>query len=96
MLPADWINEISHAGSPEAWHNGDLAFFFPDGKYRNKWYQSGNADNTLYAMGIHGQYIYINPTRNIVITRLACQHLPVDESVEAAIIQAFDLIAERI
>jgi len=95
VLPPDWINDTFHNGNPDAWQNGEFSYIFPAGKYRNKWYQSGNADNVIYAMGIHGQYVYINPIRKIVATRLAAQHLPVDDPVEAAVIQAFDLIADR-
>ena len=96
MLPPEWISDTFHGGNRDAWQNGEFNYIFPAGKYRNKWYQCGNADNAIYAMGIHGQYVYINPARRIVATRLAAQHLAVDDPVEAAVTRAFDLIADRL
>ena len=95
VLSSRWISEILNGGSRDAWLKGDLAYVLPEGNYRNKWYQLGNQDNAVCAMGVHGQYLYINPKRNVVISRLACQPLPVDDPVEGALLKAMTNIAEQ-
>ena len=95
VLSPRWISEILHGGNRDAWLKGDLAYVLPDGNYRNKWYQLGNQDDAICAMGIHGQYLYINPKRNVVISRVACQPLPVDDPVESALLKAMSNIAEQ-
>ena len=95
VLSSRWISDILHGGNREAWLKGDLAYVLPEGNYRNKWYQLGNQDNAVCAMGIHGQYLYINPKRNVVISRVACQPLPVDDPVEGALLKAMTNIAEQ-
>ena len=95
ILSSRWVSEILHGGSRDAWLKGDLAYVLPNGNYRNKWYQLGNQDNAICAMGIHGQYLYINPKRNVIISRVACQPLPVDDPVEGALLKAMTDIAEQ-
>ena len=95
ILSTSWIEEIMHGGSSATWQSGDFAYIFPEGGYRNKWYQYGNADNAICAMGIHGQYLYINPTRNIVISRVASQPLPVNETIEPSVLKIMQDIAQH-
>ena len=47
-------------------------------------------------MGIHGQYLYINPTRDVVISKVASQPLPVDEEVEPTVLKVMDEIARQL
>jgi CubicO group peptidase (beta-lactamase class C family) len=96
VLSAHWIEEVLHGGNADAWQKGDFAYILPNGKYRNKWYQYGNDDNAICAMGIHGQYLYINPTRDVVISKVASQPLPVDEEVEPTVLKVMDEIARQL
>ena len=93
VLPAAWIEDLRHGGDREAWKRGELAYLFPRGNYRNQWYQLGDPDGAICAIGIHGQYLYVNPRRNVVICRFACQPLPLDAAVDAAILEAMNAIA---
>ena len=93
VLPAGWVTDTMRGGDREAWKRGEFVHIFPRGRYRNKWYQFGDADNALCAIGIHGQFLYVNPKRNVVICRVACQPLPVDEPVEAALLKSMTMIA---
>ena len=62
ILPEAWINEIIDSGGDrEAWKLGEFASLLPKRSYHNKWWQSGNSDQVIYALGTHGQYLYINP-----------------------------------
>lgn len=95
ILSDAWIRDTLENGNRQAWLKGDFSHIFPEGNYRNQWYCPGGADQSLFAMGIHGQYLYANPKRDLVIVRLASQALPVDEPVEQTIIHAMKAIATR-
>lgn len=93
VLSPAWITEITSGGNRDAWRTGDFAYIFPNGNYRNKWYQTGNPYNAICAIGIHGQYLYIDPLRNVVIARVASQAEPVNDPMESAIMQSMAMIA---
>ena len=45
----------------------------PRGRYRGKWYATGNERGAFCAIGIHGQWIYIDPTSEVTIVKLSSQ-----------------------
>jgi CubicO group peptidase (beta-lactamase class C family) len=98
IVPKSWIDDIKSNGSREAWKRGSLAQggFLPEGHYRSKWYAFDDADGCLAAIGIHGQWIYINPKREVVIARQSCQPVADDLGVDHQIIAAFKAIAEAV
>ena len=96
ILPEAWINEIIDSGGDrEAWKLGEFASLLPKGSYHNKWWQSGNSDQVIYVLGIHGQYLYINPLQNLVISCFSSRPTPLDMEVEMETISSFDVIASN-
>jgi CubicO group peptidase (beta-lactamase class C family) len=87
IVPETWIKDLWEGGNRDAWANGDQAHFFPDGSYRNYWYGTGKGE--LAAIGIHGQWIWIDPAASAVIVKLSHQALPVDADLDNAIIAMF-------
>ncbi len=94
VLPGWWVDDIFTAGDREAWTRGDLHRLFPDGKYRSKWYQTG--DGALAAIGIHGQWIYVNPEAETVIAVCSSQAEPVDDPLDHQRIASFAAVAEAL
>ena len=93
ILPAAWVDDIRHGGDPDPWCKGTLKIMFPDGGYRSKWYQTGNATGAFCAIGIHGQWIWVDPVTEVVIARTAAQPEPVDDPTDYALIAAYEAIA---
>jgi CubicO group peptidase (beta-lactamase class C family) len=93
VLTSRWIEDTMTNGDRQAWLRGNYAQRMPDGKYRNKWYQSGDQDGTLTARGIHGQQLYINPKRSTVIARFSSHPDPLNDAVTDACLGAFQKIA---
>ncbi len=96
VIPESWIDDCSQGGDREAWARGDSAKEFPDGRYRNKWYQTGNADQALLAIGIHSQWIYVNPKTEVTIVKLSSQDEPLRLDLDAVNLQAFDNISAAV
>lgn len=96
VVSENWIEDTCNNGSQSAWDKGNYKEKMPDGKYRNKWYQSGDADRTICARGIHGQLLYINPAREVVVARLSSHPDPLNDVTTVAMLQAFEKLAKEI
>jgi len=94
IVSENWIDDTSTQGSRSAWQKGEFSELLPNGCYRNQWYQVGDADKSLMALGIHGQWLYINPTAEIVIAKMASQPEPVDDRLDVQTLQVFTELYE--
>jgi CubicO group peptidase (beta-lactamase class C family) len=93
IVPENWIADLMRNGSQDAWQRGNMAYMLPDGRYRSKWYQTGNDHGAIFALGIHGQWIYVDPVSEVTVVRTASQPLPLEDEVDLAWIAMFDAIA---
>ena len=82
IIPENWIDDTLNQGNRDAWQKGDFSFLLPQGCYRNKWYQTGNQDKCFMAIGIHGQWLFINPATSVVIVKYSSQSEPVDDLLD--------------
>ncbi len=96
VIPAAWIDDCSQGGDREAWARGESSKEFPDGRYRNKWYQTGNEHQVMLAIGIHSQWIYINPVTEVTIVKLSSQDEPLRLDLDAINLQAFTNISNAV
>jgi CubicO group peptidase (beta-lactamase class C family) len=87
VIPASWINDLWAGGNHEVWASGDQPSILPHGNYRSCWYNS--ADGELAAIGIHGQWLWIDRTTNTVIAKVSSQELPVDDDIDRKTIALF-------
>lgn len=79
VLPEAWLTETWSGGDRAAWDRGDFRDFIKGGSYSNQWYSLGQPHDALAAIGIHGQYLFIDRPSATVIVKLGCQRLPQDE-----------------
>jgi len=77
-----WVRDTLEKGDRDAWKAGDFPHFFKDGSYRNKWYASGLPSGVFCTIGIHGQWLYVDPAAEVTIVRLSSQPIPVDDPVD--------------
>ena len=90
------MEDIRHNGNREAWGKGDMVELFPEGRYRSKWYQTGHISGAYCGIGIHGQWLWVDPQREVVIAKVSAQEEPVDDETDILLIRAFGAIAEAI
>ncbi len=93
VIPASWIDDCRTGGSHEAWRRGESAKEFPRGRYRNKWYNSGDEHGSMLAIGIHSQWIYIDPVAEVTVVKLSSQDEPLRLDLDSVNLQAFANIA---
>ncbi|MBC2772120.1 serine hydrolase [Rhizobium sp. AQ_MP] len=81
VIPEAWLTDMLTAGDHQAWVEGK-SNFFPNGRYRSQWYQSGEPDGAFCAIGIHGQWLYVDPTTETTIVKLSSQPNPLDDELK--------------
>lgn len=93
LIPQSWINDILKKGDKAAWARGDMEHFNPGGSYRSKWYILDDTREQFCAVGIHGQWIFIDRRAETVIVKVSSQPLPVDEAMDRTILAGLKAIA---
>ncbi len=96
ILPDWWVQDIRGGGDSEPWRKGEFYHMLPTGRYRSQWYQTGKASGAFCAIGIHGQWLWIDPQREVVIAKVSAQQEPVDDDTDLTLIRAFEAIAEAV
>ena len=80
VIPSAWIDDILHAGDPQAWERGSLAEEMPDVCYRSQWYRHG--DGAIFGLGVYGQCVYVDPSAELVAAKFSSQPSPLDLSFD--------------
>ena len=96
VVPAWWIDDIRRNGNAEAWSRGDLTKVFPNGNYRSKWYTIDRGETAFAAVGIHGQWIYIDPAHQTVIARVSSQPFPMDLDLDHMWLRGYRAIVTQL
>lgn len=80
IIPSALITDIIANGDRNAWKQGEFAASFGgrDMSYRSGWYVVHDEPKLLFAMGIHGQNLFIDSANRIVIAKLSSQGVPID------------------
>ncbi|GMG84876.1 serine hydrolase [Paralimibaculum aggregatum] len=96
VLPGWWLDDMATAGDRAAWARGDLRELFPAGRYRSKWYQTGLPSGALACLGIHGQWLWIDPEAEVVIAKCAHQDEPACDATDARLIAGLDALCNAL
>jgi CubicO group peptidase (beta-lactamase class C family) len=98
IIPEEWIEDTIARGSQDAWNRGDFVQYFPQRTmhYRNQWYVTRDAEPWLFALGIHGQYLFIDRLNQIVIATVASQPLPLDAPRIRLILAAVEALRRQL
>ncbi len=97
LVPQAYIEDTLTNGDNAAWLKGKgdgLADFYPNGSYRNQFWVTGNDHNAYFCVGIHGQYVYIDPTADVVIVKLSSLPRAVVEFAEENTLLGFEAITK--
>jgi hypothetical protein len=96
VVPGWWIDDILSNGDRQAWLKGEMKALVPEGRYRSKWCLTGNGHDAFFALGIHGQWIYVDPPAAVVIAKQSSQPAPVEDAMDRLHLRGFDAIARAL
>ena len=63
-----------------------------DMHYRTKWYVQRGANPLVYGIGIHGQFLFVDPARKLSVAWFASQSSPLDSSLFEKALAAIERI----
>ncbi|WP_295145730.1 serine hydrolase [uncultured Reyranella sp.] len=83
VVPARVIDDLWTGGDAGAWRTGQFGASFGamglgTTRYRNGWYIVDGPPRLLFAMGIHGQNLFVVPDHGLVIVKLSSLVTPID------------------
>ncbi|MCZ1005928.1 serine hydrolase domain-containing protein [Streptomyces lydicus] len=84
VIPQEWIHATRRGGRAAVLPDRDLGSIHPNGTYRNQWWNPGDSVGTLFGIGIFGQYLWLDPQRDVVIVKLSSLPHPRDARAEHA------------
>ncbi|ASQ93101.1 serine hydrolase domain-containing protein [Streptomyces sp. 11-1-2] len=94
VIPEEWVRTTRRGGRTAVLPDRDLGSIYPHGTYRNQWWAPGDSVGTFFGIGIFGQYLWLDPVRNVVIVKFSSLPHPRDGRAEHA--AALAAIAEAV
>jgi CubicO group peptidase (beta-lactamase class C family) len=77
IVPEAWIDDIAGNGDARAWSDGlwagNFAAISKKMRYRSGWYVIDDVPQILFAMGIHGQNLFVDQANGMVIAKVSSQ-----------------------
>ena len=95
VVPADWVRDIATQRNTAAWEKGPHADYGPGG-YRSFWWHTANPRGAYYAHGVHGQWIYVDPSAQVVIAKLSSHPEPFSIDDDNLALAGFDAIVRAL
>ncbi|MGJ3191958.1 serine hydrolase domain-containing protein [Paenarthrobacter sp. FR1] len=71
VVSAGWVRSILDGGDPHAMADSSYTALHPGGSYTRQWWCTGNERGNVTGIGIHGQYLWLDPTTDTVIVKLS-------------------------
>ena len=93
VVQSDIFEELHCGGDRAAFAHAGFTVF--DGwSYRSQWWISHDEYDSIRALGVHGQQLYVAPRAGLVIARFGSQKLAVDEQFERLLLAVHRGIAK--
>ncbi len=80
VVSPEWIAQTLAGGNPSHAEFSPTREVFPGLSYRNQWWSTGNERGNVYGVGIHGQYLWLDPLTDTVIVKFSTLPAPVSLS----------------
>ena len=91
LFPAEVVEAISAGGDPSRFSGFPT---IPDGSYTSQWWVFHNDHGAYAARGVHGQTIYVDPTAEMVLVRVASFPQAQNGFIDPTSLPAYQAVAE--
>lgn len=80
IVPRGWFEDTTDNGERDAWRRGEFARGFggAEMRYRNGWYVVDDDPKIIFAMGIHGQNLFVDRANRLVVAKVSSLNTPID------------------
>lgn len=93
LVPQEAIESIEAGADPEDFAKAGYSSI-PNGSYKSYWWLFHNENGAYAARGVHGQTIYVDPSAEMVIVRLASHPDPSNASNDPTSLPAYQALAD--
>ncbi|GMM86652.1 hypothetical protein MTsN2n4_38810 [Pseudoalteromonas sp. MTN2-4] len=93
VVPVKAIASIQTGDDKNAFSKAGFSSM-PVGNYRSMWWHFHNKNGAFAARGVHGQTIYIDPTAEMVIVRLASHPVATNGVIDPTSLPAYQAVAD--
>ncbi|MDI6910933.1 serine hydrolase [Nocardioides sp.] len=69
VVPESFVADLLAGGDTEAAAGSHFQAVHPRGSYRSQWWVTGDDHGAIYGAGIHGQYLWVDPSADVVIAK---------------------------
>ena len=94
ILPVGAVEDILYGGDTKAFEQSEQGKSLKGWSYRDMWWITNNKNRAFMARGVHGQAIYIDPTAQMVIVRLASSNLASNLLIDPLSLPAYSAVAD--
>jgi CubicO group peptidase (beta-lactamase class C family) len=96
ILSQAFVTDTVSGGDKAAWKAGEMNQLLEHGSYRNKWYSTGFASGAFMGIGIHGQWLYVDPSREVVLVKQSSEPVPSDDLRDRQWLASLSRLAELV
>lgn len=98
VVPASWVADTVNgdATSKECFAKGLYGDECPGWHFRNQVWVASSEPAVMLSIGIHGQYVYMDKGRDLVIVKLSSQPEPFNAALDVNTIAAMSAIGSRL
>ena len=95
-IDPEFLRDVYENGSAEQWATGDFKDFFEKGVYRSFCYRPGTDPDVIMGIGIHGQMLYVDRPRGVVVAKQSSWPNPDSEEMHLDAYSACRAIAHAL
>jgi len=99
VVPKCWIDDIYHQHDNYIWlqqKDGQGPRLFVNGNYRSQWYRPYQNRQIACAIGIHGQWLWIDRAAGVVVVKMASNGTVVDTDTDLTFLKCIDEITKTL
>ena len=95
-IDPEFMRDVYENGSAQQWATGDFKDFFEKGVYRSFCYKPGIDPDVIMGIGIHGQMLYVDQPRGVVVAKQSSWPNPDSEEMHLDAFHACQAIARAL
>ena len=98
-MPKSWIDDIYHQHDNHIWlqqQDGDGPRLFVNGNYRSQWYRPDQKRQIACAIGIHGQWLWVDRAAGLVMVKMASNGTVVDTDTDRSLLAIIDAVTKTL
>ncbi|MFJ9008566.1 serine hydrolase domain-containing protein [Streptomyces canus] len=96
IVPEEWVTRSRGRGVPHLEVGALGPSGYPYYGYSNQWWTLGGERRPFTAVGIHGQYLYVDPDADVVIVKTSAWPTADDHSRDAESVTALRAVADHL